>query len=221
MKVGLMKLLATLGASLTTVDPTLGPATLLREAPISFMENKVKKSVAEFERALEMDPSVRERLWQYGISLYADSRFVDCAAQFEFDYKKNPDDTEEVVWAKLCSRRAGVDEGSARQAMPRKRQDPRPVMRIVEAAYRDGDTSQLENIIEKYEEGSKSRDLAQRSVQEEADYFYSLLYLGLYEESNGAMPTSNSNLKKAASSLYGQKATRDYMTSVAKVLLLR
>ena len=216
MKVGLLKLL-TLGASLT-LDPTLGPDALLREAPIAFSDNRVGDSVAYFERALEISPGVRERLWQYGISLYAESRFSDCAAQFEYDYKKNPDDTEEVVWAKLCRVRAGVDENAARNAMPKKRQDSRPVMRLVEAAYRDGDTSQLESIITKYDEGSRGRATS-RSVLEESDYFYAGLYLGLYDEANGVAPANNKNLKKAVYSRYGQKATRDYMTSVAKVLL--
>lgn len=217
MKVALMKAAAA-GLMTLSLDTSTNVGVLLTEAPTSFTNNRVKDSIEQFEKALEINPAVRERLWQYGISLYADGRYSDCANQFQFDYAKNPDDTEEVVWNYLCERRRGVDDLRAREGMPMKRADRRPVMSLVEKAYRQSDMTLLEDEVKKYE----SRDIIKpKTVQDEADYFYSALYLGLYQEANGRHEESSKALKKAADSLYGQRGTRDYMTSVVKVLLLR
>ena len=219
MKIPLMKLAAATLLSIS-LDSPIEVNILLKNASMSFMEYKVKESIDLFEKAIELNPAVRESLWQYGLSLYVDGRYSDCANQFQLDYAKNPDDTEEVVWDYLCERRNGLDEKLALGNMPVKREDPRPVMGLIERAYRKGDMSLLENMIRKYESAGDVEKV-KKTLLDERDYFYSLLYLGLHQEANGYDEESTMSIQKAATSLYGREASRDYMTTVAKVLLKR
>ena len=196
--------------------------SILRQATISFGQNDVKASIGLWNEAIAAKPDVRERLWQLGLAQYAAGQFDECADQFEYDYARNPDDTEEVVWAYLCNIKKESSENearveNARKRMPGKREDPRPVMRKVEAAYREGDVSRLKGIIESYEKDG--RLLQERSIQEHADYFYAALYTSLFYEAQDD-PAARDFLLRAAGSLYGEKS-RDYMATVAKVLLAR
>lgn len=198
--------------------------SLLRRATSEFQRGEVQTAIGLWNEAVAAKPDVRQRLWQLGLAQYAVGQYIECAEQFEYDYVRNPDDTEEVVWAYLCNSKRSPSEGNtiaienARKRMPAKqREDPRPVMRKVEAAYRGGDVSRLQDILRGYEQDK--RLLAERSIQEHADYFYAALYTSLYFEAQGS-PAAREYLEKAVSSLYGERS-HDYMADVAKVLLMR
>ena len=143
--------------------PNISPSqadvsSLLRDATEAFKRGQVSASISLWKEAVSVDPEVREKLWQLGLAQYVVGQYDECAEQFEYDYARNPNDTEEVIWAYLCNSKKETSEGnivntaSAKSKMPAKqREDPRPIMRKVETAYRDGDVSTLQSIIRDYE----------------------------------------------------------------------
>ncbi|WOL03286.1 hypothetical protein Cni_G12006 [Canna indica] len=102
-----------------------------------FRQGDVSGSLAEFDRAIELDPRQKAYLWQRGLSLYYLNRFEEGAEQFRLDVAANPNDTEESIWCFLCeSQLYGVEE--ARRKFLEVGQDPRPVMREVYNMFKDG-----------------------------------------------------------------------------------
>ena len=75
------------------------------------------------------------------------------------------------------------------------------------------------------EEGKKTLESLSKkpadSTQSASDAFYASLYLGLYNEAIGNVEEARYWMKKANGTPYGQKATGDFMTSVARVHLVR
>ena len=194
----------------------LDVTSLLRDASSAYADGRVKDSINMFETAIQVRPEVKGRLWQLGLSQYSAGEYNACASQFEYDYARNPDDTEEVVWAFLCNmKKSGGDGEYARKQMPAKRSDPRLVMRKVEEAYRTNDVSALQKDITDYE--ADSSPLKGRPFQQHADYFYAALYTSLFYEAKKDDVRAQHYLQKAVSSFYGQKS-KDYMTTVAHVL---
>ncbi|KAH7521101.1 hypothetical protein JRO89_XSUnG0112300 [Xanthoceras sorbifolium] len=80
-----------------------------------FRQGDVLGSLAEFDKAIELDPRQKAYLWQRGLSLYYLDRFEDGAEQFRIDVSQNPNDTEESLWCFLCEAQLyGVDGARAR-----------------------------------------------------------------------------------------------------------
>ena len=117
--------------------------------------SSVLKSIDKFNEAIEVKPAIKDYMWQLGISQYVAGQYKECGDQFRNDYRKNPNDTEEVVWAFLCDAKLENGENTdttdtsqsqsktrridkARSMMPsgKRDKDPRKVMRAVESVYR-------------------------------------------------------------------------------------
>jgi len=92
--------------------------------------------------------------------------------------------------------------------------DSRKVMGSVLRLYKTGD-----------EEAKKTLESLSKkpadSTQSASDAFYASLYLGLYSEALGNAEEAKYWVKKANGTPYGQRASGDFMTSVAKVHLAR
>nr|XP_025881068.1 uncharacterized protein LOC4326490 isoform X3 [Oryza sativa Japonica Group] len=141
-----------------------------------FRQGDVAGSVAEFDRAIELDQRQKKYLWQRGLSLYyldrciimIVTRFEEGAEQFRLDVAANPNDTEESIWCFLCEAQLyGVDE--ARKRFLEVGLDSRSVMREAYALFKDG--GDPEKLASNFSSGS------------EGEIFYSSLYTGLYYES--------------------------------------
>ncbi|RLM94024.1 hypothetical protein C2845_PM08G12980 [Panicum miliaceum] len=80
-----------------------------------FRQGDVAGSLAEFDKAVEMDPRQKQYLWQRGLSLYYLDRFEEGAEQFRLDVAANPNDTEESIWCFLCEAQlCGIEEARKR-----------------------------------------------------------------------------------------------------------
>ncbi|KAF3454557.1 hypothetical protein FNV43_RR05005 [Rhamnella rubrinervis] len=153
--------------------------TAIRRGMLLFRQGDVSGSVAEFDKAIELDPRQKAYLWQRGLSLYYLDRFEEGAEQFRLDVAQNPNDTEESIWCFLCEAQLyGVDE--ARQRFLEVGRDPRPVMRDAYDMFKDG--------------GDPEKLAAQFSSGRENDYFYASLYAGLYYESQWLKELQQANL---------------------------
>lgn len=173
----------------------------IRRGMMLFRQGDVSGSVAEFDKAIELDPRQKAYLWQRGLSLYYLDRFEEGAEQFRLDVAQNPNDTEESIWCFLCEAQSyGFDE--ARRRFLEVGRDSRPVMREAYNMFKDG--------------GDPEKFVAAFSSGRENEYFYASLYAGLYYESQKKVDAAKLHLLAACQSPYGQRS-EDYMASLAKV----
>ncbi|GJP80902.1 hypothetical protein CLOP_g11100 [Closterium sp. NIES-67] len=136
-----------------------------------FIENEVEASLAEFEAALELDPSQIPYLWQRGLSLFYLNRFAEASQQFRACIAANSRDAEESIWYFVSEARAnGAD--SARESMPEVPRDPGKVLRAAYDMFKSGaDPLQVLAAAGDDEGGSSA--------------FYARLYVGLFFEIMG------------------------------------
>ncbi|KAK4282749.1 hypothetical protein QN277_014090 [Acacia crassicarpa] len=173
----------------------------IRRGMLLFRQGDVSGSLAEFDKATELDPRQKAYLWQRGLSLYYLDRFEEGAEQFRLDVAQNPNDTEESIWCFLCEAQLyGVDE--ARNRFLEVGRDPRPAMREAYSMFKDG--------------GDPEKLVAAFSQGRENEYFYASLYAGLYYESQKNSEGAKLHIVAACQSPYGQRSD-DYMASLAKV----
>ncbi|CAO2184662.1 unnamed protein product [Urochloa humidicola] len=166
-----------------------------------FREGDVAGSLAEFDKAIEMDPRQKQYLWQRGLSLYYLDRFEEGAEQFRIDVAANPNDTEESIWCFLCEAQLyGIEE--ARKRFLEVGLDSRPVMREAYAMFKDG--------------GDPEKLVSNFSSNSLGEVFYSSLYAGLYYESQKDEDKAKSHIVAACKSPYGSRSG-DYMASLAFV----
>ncbi|WCJ36422.1 Tetratricopeptide repeat (TPR)-like superfamily protein [Euphorbia peplus] len=165
-----------------------------------FKHGDVEGSLAEFEKAIELDPSERTHLWQMGISLYYLNRFKEGAQQFRLDAIKNSNDADEAVWCFLCEAQF-FGAAKARERFLKVRRDRRPLMRKAYKIYTDGgDPEKFVNAF----------------CHKPRDYFYASLYAGLYYEAQDEEHAAKRHIVAAYKSPYA-KSYDDYMADVAKV----
>ncbi|RCV25371.1 hypothetical protein SETIT_5G161100v2 [Setaria italica] len=166
-----------------------------------FRQGDVEGSLAEFDKAIEMDPRQKKYLWQRGLSLYYLDRFEEGAEQFRLDVAANPNDTEESIWCFLCEAQLyGIEE--ARKRYLEVGLDSRPVMREAYTMFKDG--GDPEKLVANFSSGSGG------------DVFYSSLYAGLYNESQKNADKAKFHIVAACKSPYGSRSG-DYMASLAFV----
>ncbi|WCJ36443.1 Tetratricopeptide repeat (TPR)-like superfamily protein [Euphorbia peplus] len=167
-----------------------------------FKQGDVEGSLAEFEKAIQLDPSRRAHLWEMGISLYYLNRFKEGAEQFRLDTIKSSNDTEESIWCFLCEAQFyGVAKARKRFLKVQVRRDQRPVMRKAYKMFKDGGDPE------------KFVNAFSRKLQ---DYFYASLYAGLYYEAQDEEDASKRHVVAAYKSPYGQNSL-DYMVYLAKI----
>ncbi|KAK2631991.1 hypothetical protein EUGRSUZ_L02153 [Eucalyptus grandis] len=176
-------------------------ALAIRRGMLLFRQGDVVGSLAEFDKAMELDPRQKAYLWQRGLSLYYLDRFEEGAEQFRIDVAQNPNDTEESIWCYLCEAQLyGVDE--ARKRFLEVGRDPRPVMREAYNLFKDG--GDPEKLVAGFLDGRDS------------EYFYASLYAGLYYEAENKPEGAKRCIIAACQSPYGARSD-DYMASLAKV----
>ncbi|KHN16091.1 hypothetical protein glysoja_012067 [Glycine soja] len=162
-----------------------------------FRQGDVSGSLAEFDKAIQLDPRQKAYLWQRGLSLYYLNRFEEAAEQFRLDVAQNPNDTEESIWCFLCEAQLfGVDEARKR---------------YLEAINITMDCVNIQMVIHFLYEL-----VAAFSGSREGEYFYASLYAGLYYESQNGTDAAKVHIVAACQSPYGQRSD-DYMASLAKV----
>jgi lipoprotein NlpI len=191
MKLGLV--LAACGALGAQTDPRIFN---MRGAE-NFRNARIEASIADFTRAIELDPEQEPHHWQRGISFYYAGRFEEGRRQFERHRLVNPEDVENAVWHYLCySKIAGAAE--ARAALIPIHDDGRvPMMQIYEM-FRG--------------KAAPSSVIAVAGAGREA-LFFAHLYIGLYYEAEGDAAKSREHIALAAS----RYAQNHYMGDVARV----
>ncbi|GBG70902.1 hypothetical protein CBR_g8203 [Chara braunii] len=204
-------------ADIPTANKRQEAIAATRRGMKKFIDGDVGASLADFDLALQLDPSQRPYLWQRGLSLYYLDQFEEAARQFREDVAVNPNDTEEAIWCFLAEARIhGPDE--ARRAFLQVGRDSRPIMRAAHDLFKNG--------------GSVDDLLAAAGIKELGggggggggrgggngghDQFYALLYTGLFHESQGEELRAKEAMIAAVKTMYGQ-ISGDYMAKLAQV----
>ncbi len=170
----------------------------IQRGMVYFQLAKINESIADFDKAEELEPEIKPYLWQRGLSYYYAERFIEGAQQFEIDLTVNSQDVEETVWRYLCIARYSGIEAAHNTLLPVKN-DPRPVMRYVYDLYAGNCT--IEEVLYSSESESKRGN------------FYSHLYLGLYYEAQNDTENASKYIVKAAD----KYQIDDYMWHLAQV----
>ena len=101
-----------------------------RRGAAHFQRAQIQQSLADFDRAIALDPAQAPYHWQRGISYYYAGRFEDGRKQFELHQKVNPNDVENAAWHFLCvARSAGVEKARA-SLIPVKEDERVPMLQI-------------------------------------------------------------------------------------------
>jgi lipoprotein NlpI len=180
------------------------PAELIRRGSMALLEGELEKAMADFDRAIEIDPRAEPQLWQRGIALYYLGRHDEGRRQFEIHKSVNPDDFENAAWHFLCMARdpkIGVDEAKKRVMKIGANRDP--ALDRIYQMYLGRATP--DEVLAGLTEGNPSGErLALRK-------FYAELYVGLYAEARDDGAQAREHILNAAN----QSDVEIYMHGVA------
>lgn len=205
---------------------SMTPRDLVSTGMNKFKEGDLEGSISYFDAAERKNNQFSPYLWQRGISYYYLDEFEKGSKQFKLDVSVNPLDVEEIVWDIAClSRKLNSSaqpssssspskvefvQKSDMMSLPKGLKDRRKIMGTVYALFRG-------------ENGITEEDLAMMGSKgngnSDSDEFYSLFYLGLYNEAvmNDAAKAQY-YMKAAANSKYATGfGSKDYMSICAKV----
>ena len=166
-----------------------------------FREARIAKSIADFDRQLQLQPDRAAEHWQRGIAYYYAGEYEKGARQFELHRTVNPQDVENAAWHFLCVVRApkGSVEAARRQLIPVTGDSRIPMAQIQQMLA--GATT-TEDVLRAGEEAGG------------AAKFYADLYVGLYYE---ALGRDDESLRLVTLAANNRAAKNSYMGDVARV----
>ena len=155
-------------------------------------------SVADFDRALEINPGQRPHHWQRGISCYYAEKYEEGRRQFELHQTVNSQDVENAVWHFLCvSRLEGIE--AARKLLIPITGDTRVPLKEVQALFAGKGT----------EDAVVQAAKASNQKGSKETLFYAHLYLGLYNEAIGKPDQAREHMLLATTDFAVQGAMGD------------
>lgn len=201
------KELAALDATLANGSGTV--AQFSRRGDLRVFLMKFEDAVADYEKMVELDPTLEAHHWRLGITYYLSGDFEKAAKQFEKFYEVDKSDRETGLWHFLAN--AGLESIQAAQSkMLRYNEDTRPPFPQLYELFAAGGETQ-----------SFFRDLYDEGMSTKPDVmFYARLYAGIYEEVNGRSEQAAKFIRMAYESAWGRKANGGpgYMWQIARIL---
>jgi lipoprotein NlpI len=179
------------------LDPK--PVAFQQRGEEHFRIGNFEKSVADFDRFIELVPSQAAHHWQRGISLYYAGKYEEGRKQFESHQTVNPKDVENAVWHFLCLVRASGIEKARASLIPIDG-DTRVPMKEIHSLFAGKGTA--EEVL-----------AAASTTKKDQPMFYAHLYLGLYYEALGEPVKAREHIVKAARDF----SADHYMGDVARI----
>jgi lipoprotein NlpI len=174
-----------------------------------FRLGKVKESVADFDRYVELRPSVESRQWERGIANYYAEQYEKGAKQFELYQTFHNNDVENSVWRYLCMVPQHGIRKSRAVMLPIENDRRVPMMQVYEL-YR-GNLKPDDVLAACKRDDPPPEVLAGR-------LFYAHLYLGLYYEVASQADLAAKYIKLAADeALADNSRINRYMWDVARI----
>jgi lipoprotein NlpI len=168
-----------------------------------FKLGKIKESLADFDRLVELRPDLASRQWERGISCYYAGEYQKGASQFELYQTYHDQDVENSAWRYLCvARSEGADK--ARQTLLPIENDRRVPMMEIYALYEGKLTP--EDVLKAAQAGEPNKEMLNIRL------FYAHLYIGLWHEAAGKDELARKHILEADKHKIGH-----YMWDVAHV----
>ena len=168
------------------------------------------KSVADYDRMVELNAELDAGHWRRGIALFYAGEFEKAAGQFERYHSFDNVDRENGIWRYLCQRQAfGIEK--AREGLLKYEKDDREPFGDVYRMFEGKITG--DELLDKIRLAQISETERQKRL------FYAELYVGLNEAVEGRADSAKSHLTLAASNTWGEKSGYgpNYMWHVARL----
>jgi lipoprotein NlpI len=178
-------------------------AGLVTRGVQKFRDNDIAGSLADFDRAAQLDPKLAPQLWQRGIADYYAGKYREGRQQFELHQRVNPNDVENAAWHFLCVVHLdGLEAAQKSLLKVDKTRDTRvPMPEIYDMLTGQGSPDYVLNA-------------AARAGTPQAA-MYANLYVGLFYEAIGDKGPAKPYIRKAAAA----RGPSSFMRDVAKVHL--
>ncbi len=194
---------AVCGSMLLAQNPSA--AVYNRRGVEQFKLGHIQQSLADFDRAIDLDLAQAPYHWQRGIALYYAGRYDDGRKQFELHQTVNGNDVENAAWRYLCMARAGTVEAARASILPIEHDSRVPMMQIY-ALYK-GELA-VDDVLAAARAGNPPADVLNERL------FYAHLYIGLYYEAAGKSKQARDHIAQAV-----KHKVDHYMGHVARVHL--
>jgi len=194
-------------SELVDKDPLLAQAYYWRGRE-HFRLSEMEKSLADFDKFVELQPTAESSQWERGIACYYAGKYEAGARQFELYQTYHDQDVENSVWRYLCVvPTEGVER--AREKMLPITKDPRVPMMEIYDLFRGRKT--VDDVFAATKAGKPSE------AELKARLFYAHLYVGLYYESLGRTDSARPHILEAAD----KYRISHYMGDVARIHAVR
>lgn len=168
-----------------------------RRGDAYFFLGEFKQAVADYDKMVELDPSIKTSHWRRGIACYYAKQYADAARQFEIYHSFDNVDRENGIWRFFSQFQAKGPEAAQKGLLKYEKDDREPFPDL----YRlfEGKTTP-EAIL-------KAINAAEISDQErEKRLFYANLYIGLNESLHGRKAKARTYLQQAVDNQWGPRA---------------
>lgn len=183
-------------------DPQNSLAYYLRGRE-NFCVGNVKRSVADLDKHVELEPASASRQWERGISYYYAGEYEKGAKQFELYQTYHNQDVENSTWRYLCVAAKDGVEAAQKNMLPIEEDRRVPMMQIYDL-YRG--KLQPADVLKAVEAGSPPADEKNKRL------FYAHLYLGLWYQAADKRDLAKKHILQAEQHKIGH-----YMWDVAHI----
>ena len=173
-----------------------------------FRLGKVKESVKDFDKHVELSPDRASRQWERGMACYYAGQCKQGADQFKLYQTFHDNDVENSVWRYLCVARTEGVEKARSTILPIKNDRRVPMMQVFHLFRGQLQPADVLKAVE--QDSPQPAELAYRM-------FYARLYLGLYYEVHGKPELARQYIFDSVDKHKTTKGINRYMWDVARI----
>lgn len=159
-----------------------------QRADANFFHGNFKAAVADYNKMIELKPSIKASHWRRGIACYYARQYSEAAKQFETYHSFDNIDRENGIWRFFSQYRAKGAEEAQKGLLKYEKDDREPfpdIYRLFEGKIKP------EQILKNIQAADISRQERSKRL------FYASLYIGLNESLQGDKAAAREHLQKA------------------------